>query len=112
MSNLFNIPVEELIKIRHSVRNYDYSPLSEEIINKIESYISKVKNPFNPKIRIKLIKKDNSNKELNKIDVGIALCHFHLSAMDKNISVEFTSLNFIKNQDIKFTYVIYWINNK
>lgn len=55
MSNLFNRPVEELIKIRHSVRNYDNSPLSEEIINKIESYISKVKNPFNQKIRINII---------------------------------------------------------
>ncbi len=71
MSNLFNRPVEELIKIRHSVRNYDNSPLSEEIINKIESYISKVENPFNQKIRIKLIKKDNSNKELKLGTYGV-----------------------------------------
>ena len=54
----------------------------------------------------------SNTKELNKIDIGIALCHFHLSAMDKNISGEFTSLSSIKNQDSKFTYVISWINNK
>ena len=31
MSNMFNRPVDELIKIRNSVRSYDNSPLSEEI---------------------------------------------------------------------------------
>ena len=56
MSNMFTRPVDELIKIRNSVRNYDNSPLSEEIINKIENFISKVENTFNQKIRIKLIK--------------------------------------------------------
>lgn len=71
MSNMFNRPVDELIKIRNSVRNYDNSPLSEEIINKIENFISKVENPFNQKIRIKLIRKDNSNKELKLGTYGV-----------------------------------------
>lgn len=71
MSNIYNKSVEELIKIRHSVRNYDNSPLSEEIINKIENYIDNVDNPFNKKIRIKLIKKNSYNKELKLGTYGV-----------------------------------------
>lgn len=272
MSNIYSKPVEDLVKIRHSVRSYDSSVLSEEIINKIESYISSVDNPFGKNIRIKLIQKDDSNKELklgtygvikganyflaaacekddlslialgytlekailyctslglgtvwlggtfnkgefakamnlnekeilpivapvgyeggkksllatlfgdnskkrkdfseicfnkdfntsltpsdadkyfeplemlrfapsainkqpwrilkeddnihfylnnnkemNKIDIGIALCHFHLTSMEKNISGEFKTLNSPNNQDDKLTYITSWINNK
>lgn len=71
MSNIYNKSVEELIQIRHSVRNYDNSLLSDEIINKIENYINNVDNPFDKKIRIKLIRKDNSNKELKLGTYGV-----------------------------------------
>jgi len=50
-------------------------------------------------------------KGLTKIDIGIALCHFHLAAIENNVSGEFVSLNSIKNkQDKNFTYVISWTN--
>lgn len=47
MSTIFDKPITEVIKLRHSVRNYDNSPLSTEIIEKIENYISTLDNPFN-----------------------------------------------------------------
>lgn len=71
MSNIFNKPIEELIKIRHSVRNYNDKPISDEIVSNIENYINNVDNPFNKKIRIKFIKKDNSNKELKLGTYGV-----------------------------------------
>ena len=49
-------------------------------------------------------------KGLTKIDIGIALCHFHLSAIENNINGEFVSLNSIKDkQDKNFTYITSWI---
>lgn len=57
MNTIFNKPIKELVEIRHSVRNYDNIPISKEIINKIENYIYDIENPFNKKIRIKLVKK-------------------------------------------------------
>ena len=49
-------------------------------------------------------------KGLTKIDIGIALCHFHLSAIENNINGEFVSLNSIKDkQDKNFIYITSWI---
>ncbi|SCH07480.1 MULTISPECIES: nitroreductase family protein [unclassified Romboutsia] len=62
--------------------------------------------------------KDNDNihfyltnsKNLTRIDIGIALCHFHLSTIEKNISGKFISIDSNKNNiDSKLTYVISWI---
>ena len=53
-----------------------------------------------------------STKGLTKIDIGIGLCHFHLSAIENNISGEFVSLDFMESiQENNFTYVISWIKN-
>lgn len=71
MSTIFNKPINEVIKLRHSVRNYDDKYLSQDIIDKIENYISDIDNPFGSKVRVKLIKKDNSNKEIKLGTYGV-----------------------------------------
>lgn len=71
MNNLFNQPVKDLIKARHSVRNYNNSPLSENIIEKIESYIKNIENPFNKKTKIKLVKKDETNNDIKLGTYGV-----------------------------------------
>ncbi|WP_278599942.1 nitroreductase family protein [Clostridium tertium] len=58
MGLTFNKPLEEIIRARYSVRNYEERPLSQELINKIDNYIGKLDNPFNIKVRIHLIKKE------------------------------------------------------
>jgi len=45
--------------------------------------------------------------EMSKIDMGIALCHFHLSAKEKGLKGEFKVLN-EKDSD-KFKYLVSWI---
>ncbi len=57
MGLTFNKPLEEIIRARYSVRNYEERPLSQELINKIDNYIGKLDNPFNIKVRIQLIKR-------------------------------------------------------
>ena len=64
MSNIFDKPINEIIRSRHSVRNYEDKELSDDTINKIESYISNLDNPFGGKVRVKLIKKDEYNKDV------------------------------------------------
>ncbi|WP_195265057.1 nitroreductase family protein [Clostridium sp. 1001275B_160808_H3] len=58
MEMIFNKPLEEVIRARYSVRNYEDKHLSQELIEKIENYISELDNPFNIKVRIHLIKKE------------------------------------------------------
>lgn len=62
MNNKFEKSVVESIKLRKSVRNYEDRPLSKETIEKIENYINSIDNPFNKKIRIKLIENNNHNQ--------------------------------------------------
>ena len=53
----------EVIKSRHSVRTYSNNPIDESIIEKIQTYIDSVTNPFNKKIQIKLLKPDGYHNE-------------------------------------------------
>ena len=71
MSTIFDKPITDIIKVRHSVRAYNNSPLSQNLINKIEKYIKTVDNPFNKKVRIELIQKGNSNEDIKLGTYGV-----------------------------------------
>ena len=71
MNNKFEKSVVESIKLRKSVRNYEDKPLSKETIEKIENYINSIDNPFNKKIRIKLIENNNHNQEFKLGTYGV-----------------------------------------
>lgn len=59
-----NIPIEETIKKRVSVRNYDSKRLSKKDKEKLVNEISQLTNPFGENVRIHLIEKDTvSNGE-------------------------------------------------
>ena len=59
-----NIPIEETIKKRISVRNYDSKRLSKNDKEKLVNEISQLSNPFGENVRIHLIEKDTvSNGE-------------------------------------------------
>ena len=95
MNNIFNKPIKELIEARHSVRSYNDTPLSKDIIEKIENYINTVENPFNKKIKIKLIKKDNSNKELKLGTYGVIKgSNYFLAAVCENDDLSLTALGY------------------
>lgn len=95
MSTIFNRPIKELIKIRHSVRSYNDTPISKDIIEKLENYINTVENPFNEKIRIKLIKKDNYTKEIKLGTYGVIKgANYFLAAACKNDDLSLIALGY------------------
>ena len=53
-----NIPIEETIKKRVSVRTYDSKSLSEKDKSNLLNEISKLTNPFGVKVHIHLIEKE------------------------------------------------------
>lgn len=55
MSRIFDRPLEEVVKARHSVRTYSSKPLSRETIAQIKSYIETLSNPFAENVAFKLI---------------------------------------------------------
>ncbi|KMT22275.1 hypothetical protein [Clostridium cylindrosporum] len=52
--------------------------------------------------------RDTSVGDVSKIDIGIALCHFHLTCVEEKISGGFKILNNIKDYG-KYEYVTSWI---
>lgn len=58
--------IENIIKKRHSVRNYDDKEISNELIDKINKYIGNIETPFTNRIRIQAVKEGDS-KESKKL---------------------------------------------
>ncbi|MBE6051499.1 MAG: hypothetical protein E7214_12850 [Clostridium sp.] len=63
----------------------------------------------------RVIKEENSihfyfanSKASTIIDMGIALCHFHLTAMENELSGEFV-VNNPKIENNNLTYIISWV---
>lgn len=95
MSTLFNQPIQELIKLRHSVRNYSNTPLSDDLIEQLENYIHTVENPFDQKIRIKLIKKDSYSNELKLGTYGVIKgAQYFLAAACENNDLALMALGY------------------
>lgn len=95
MSTIFNKEITEIIKVRHSVRNYDNSLLPKEVIEKIKKYISTLENPFNKSVRIKLVVKDDSKKESKLGTYGVikGANHFLVAAC-KNDDLSLMALGY------------------
>ena len=51
MATIFNEPINKIIQMRHSVRNYSDESLSMDLIDKITTYIETLNNPFNKNIK-------------------------------------------------------------
>lgn len=56
---IFSRPIEEVIKMRHSVRNYSDEKVSAEILESTFEYIKKIDNPFQGDISIYLVTKED-----------------------------------------------------
>lgn len=85
MENIFDNPIDEVIKSRHSVRNYEDKLIPKDLIKKIEHYIENIDNPFGKKVRIKLIKKDNSSNDLKLGTYGVIKgAKYYLAVACKN----------------------------
>ena len=67
-NQIFDSAITEIIKKRISVRAYKSNVLDEVIKNKIVSYFSEIKGPFNAKVRFKLV--DTNTSLQNNIKLG------------------------------------------
>lgn len=67
MNEIFNTPIEDLIKTRKSVRTYSHQSLAKEIKGKINDYICTLTNPFNSKVTFKLLE---SKTAINSAKLG------------------------------------------
>lgn len=74
MSKTFNKSINDIIKTRHSVRTYENSELSSDVIKKIEVYLEEInssKGLFGEKIRVNLVKKNDGDKEIKLGTYGV-----------------------------------------
>lgn len=95
MNYIYNKPITEIISQRHSVRSYKNSDLPKEIIEKIKQYIDEVNNPFGKKVKIKIIQKDTSNKELKLGTYGVIKgANYFLGASCSNDELSLIALGY------------------
>ncbi|MGL4107551.1 nitroreductase family protein [Clostridium sp. LP20] len=95
MSNPFNQSVKDLIKTRHSVRNYNDLPLSEETIEKIKNFVDSIENPFNKKIKIQLVKNDETTKDIKLGTYGVIKgANYFLVSACENDDLSLTALGY------------------
>lgn len=91
MNNLYVKSIENVIRNRYSVRSYKEEYLSEEIIEKIEKYISTLDNPFGIRVRIRLVKKDKYDGVVRLGTYGVVRgANYYLVAVceDKEFALE------------------------
>lgn len=67
MSTIFDIPLEEIIRTRISVRTYSGKSLPRETREKISSYMGTLSNPFGVKVTFRLLE---SKKAMNAEKLG------------------------------------------
>ena len=66
--NIFNKPINEIIKSRHSVRTYENNELPKDVLNKVKTYIDEINNSNG---RQKLEKITTTVKSLCKQDLWL-----------------------------------------
>lgn len=99
MTNTFNKPINEIIKMRHSVRNYDNTGISKEVKEKLEAYLDEINNStgvFGGKVRIKLVQKDDGDKEIKLGTYGVIKgANYYLAVAYKKGSYDLEDLGFL-----------------
>ncbi|MDO5292306.1 MAG: nitroreductase family protein [bacterium] len=85
MDTTVNHSIRETIQARHSVRNYHDTPLSDELIKKINDYIETTENPFHKKVTIKLVgtSKEGESVKLGTYGVIKGASQFLVASCDK-----------------------------
>jgi nitroreductase len=99
MTNIFDKPINEIIRKRHSVRNYENTELSKEIKEKLQAYLDGInasEGPLCGKVRISLVQKNDANKEVKLGTYGVIKgANYYLVAVCKNGDYDFENLGFL-----------------
>lgn len=113
-----NIPVQETIKKRNSVRLYEEKKLSDQDKEKLMVYADSLTNPFGVKVNFHIYETHKANakpeeKLIKKVDIGIGLSHFHQTTLENGLSGKFEKVS-QDNIDVpeNINYIISWIPEK
>ncbi|BCZ45442.1 nitroreductase [Clostridium gelidum] len=99
MNTTFNEPINEIIKKRHSVRNYENTGISKDVKEKLQVYLDEINNsvgPFGGKVKIQLFEKDDTNKEIKLGTYGVIKgASYYLAVAYKKSNYDLEDLGFL-----------------
>jgi len=99
MANTFNEPICEIIKRRHSVRNYENTGISKETKEKLQAYLDEINNsegPFGGKVKIQLVQKDDTDKAIKLGTYGVIKgANYYLAVAYKKSNYDLEDLGFL-----------------
>ena len=99
MNTTFNEPINEIIKKRHSVRNYENTGISKDVKEKLQVYLDEINNsvgPFGGKVKIQLFEKDDTNKEIKLGTYGLIKgASYYLAVAYKKSNYDLEDLGFL-----------------
>ena len=99
MANTFNKPINEIIKMRHSVRSYENTGISKEVKEKLKAYLDEINNSeglFGGRVRIQLVQKDDTDKEVKLGTYGVIKgANYYLAVAYKKSSYDLEDLGFL-----------------
>lgn len=99
MTDIFNKSIDEIIKERHSVRNYENTELPKDINGKLKAYIDEINNstgPLGGNVRISLIEKSYGDKEIKLGTYGVIKgANYYLAAACKKGKYALEDLGFL-----------------
>lgn len=99
MANTFNKPINEIIKKRHSVRNYENTGISNDVKEKLQAYLDEINNsegPFGGKVKIQLIQKEDTDKAIKLGTYGVIKgANYYLAVAYKKSNYDLEDLGFL-----------------
>jgi nitroreductase len=99
MANIFNKPINEIIKMRYSVRNYENTGISKEVKEKLEAYLDEINNSygiFGGGVRIKLVQENDTDKQIKLGTYGVIKgANYYLAVACKKGDYDLEDLGFL-----------------
>ncbi|MDO5521514.1 MAG: nitroreductase family protein [bacterium] len=86
MNTTYDQSIRETIQLRHSVRNYEETPLTDELVQKINDFIANLSTPFSNKVTIRLVGKSNDTDSIKLGTYGVikGASQFLVASCDKD----------------------------
>jgi nitroreductase len=99
MANTFNKPINQIIKMRNSVRSYENTEISKEEKEKLKAYLDEINNSegiFGGRVRIELVQKRDGEKEVKLGTYGVIKgANYYLAVAYKKSSYDLEDLGFL-----------------
>lgn len=106
MASIFNKPINEIIRDRHSVRSYENIELTAEIREKLQAYLDEINHAegiFGGKVRVELVQKHLGEETVKLGTYGVIKgANYYLAVAYKKSSYDLEDLGFLFEKVILF----------